>query len=230
MLDRLGCDAQVGMALYTGRLGLAEAFQHLAERPAGRSVADGRGRRAWGSARLLPFGPRVAARRAGAGQGSITRAPAASGSRARPRARPRSCCGSMPTAIATACASRCVSNRPVSATSAHAPAGARTAGWARSPAASARVRASAPEGSYTARLLADPDLLAAKLREEETELAEAADRAPRSTRPPTSSISRSRPSPATTSTSPRSSARSRGAPSSSPAGNEGCARPLYGHS
>jgi phosphoribosyl-ATP pyrophosphohydrolase/phosphoribosyl-AMP cyclohydrolase len=25
-LDRLGCDAQVGMALYTGRLGLAEAF------------------------------------------------------------------------------------------------------------------------------------------------------------------------------------------------------------
>jgi phosphoribosyl-AMP cyclohydrolase / phosphoribosyl-ATP pyrophosphohydrolase len=26
LLDRLGCDAQVGMALYTGRLGLAEAF------------------------------------------------------------------------------------------------------------------------------------------------------------------------------------------------------------
>jgi phosphoribosyl-ATP pyrophosphohydrolase len=26
LLDRLGCDAQIGMALYTGRLGLAEAF------------------------------------------------------------------------------------------------------------------------------------------------------------------------------------------------------------
>ena len=25
-LDRLGADAQIGMALYTGRLGLAEAF------------------------------------------------------------------------------------------------------------------------------------------------------------------------------------------------------------
>ena len=36
---------------------------------------------------------------------------------------------------------------------------------------------SAPEGSYTARLLADPTLLAAKLREEANELAEAADRA-----------------------------------------------------
>ena len=25
-LDRIGCDAQIGMALYTGKLGLAEAF------------------------------------------------------------------------------------------------------------------------------------------------------------------------------------------------------------
>ena len=36
---------------------------------------------------------------------------------------------------------------------------------------------SAPEGSYTAQLLADPDLLAAKLREEAAELAEAETRA-----------------------------------------------------
>jgi phosphoribosyl-ATP pyrophosphohydrolase len=38
----------------------------------------------------------------------------------------------------------------------------------------AERKASAPEGSYTARLLADPDLLGAKLREEANELAEAA--------------------------------------------------------
>jgi phosphoribosyl-ATP pyrophosphohydrolase/phosphoribosyl-AMP cyclohydrolase len=37
-------------------------------------------------------------------------------------------------------------------------------------------RASAPEGSYTAKLFRDPDLLAAKLREEAGELAEARDR------------------------------------------------------
>jgi phosphoribosyl-ATP pyrophosphohydrolase len=41
----------------------------------------------------------------------------------------------------------------------------------------AERKVSAPEGSYTARLLADPDLLAAKLREEAAELAEATDRA-----------------------------------------------------
>ena len=41
-LDELGCEAQIGMALYTGRLGLAEAYLRLGR--AGPDAALGRGR------------------------------------------------------------------------------------------------------------------------------------------------------------------------------------------
>ena len=75
-----------------------------------------------------------------------------------------------------ACASRCASSRPASAIWTRAPASAPTAASARSPAASPSASA-APDGSYTARLFADPALLGAKLREEAAELAEAETRA-----------------------------------------------------
>ena len=68
---------------------------------------------------------------------------------------------------------------PASATSTPAPAGARTRASATSRARSPSVASTAPPGSYTAKLFADPDLLGAKLREEADELAEA--RGPRRT-------------------------------------------------
>ena len=179
-LDRLGCDAQVGMALYTGRLGLAEAFAapSQSDRPDGlwpTVVVDERGVALGFCHSDLEF----PARRARAGPGrSTTRARAACGSRARPRARPRSCCGSTPTATATACASRCASSRRASATWARAPAGARTRGLgdARPPPRRAqgcrRPRAPTPPGCSPIRSCS-----AAKLREEAAELAEAEARA-----------------------------------------------------
>ena len=63
---------------------------------------------------------------------------------------------------------------PASATSTPAPAGARTRPRASGAHAGGAPR-QAPPGSYTAKLFADPDLLAAKLREEAAELAEASD-------------------------------------------------------
>ena len=82
-LDRLGCDAQVGMALYTGRLGLAEAFAAplTSDRPDGlwpTVVVDERG---IGARPLsIPTSPRCAPRSSRAGA-STTRARAASGSK-----------------------------------------------------------------------------------------------------------------------------------------------------
>ena len=71
-LDRIGCAAQVGMALYTGRLGLAEAFSApLAQRSPGWPVADRRCRRARHRSWPVLFRPRVPARRPGAGPGRL---------------------------------------------------------------------------------------------------------------------------------------------------------------
>ena len=120
------------------------------------------------SSRIDPRG------RAAADRASTSRARAACGSRARPAAPPRSCCASTSTATATARASWSASSRRASATSTPAPAGARTPASARSPARWRSAASAAPEGSYTAKLFADPALLGAKLREEADELAEAA--------------------------------------------------------
>ena len=177
-LDEIGADAQVGMALYTGRLDLADAIMAplVTDRPDGlypTVVVDERGvclGLVYSSQGIDPRG------RAPAGWASTSPARAACGSRARPAAPPRSCCASTSTATATARASSSASPAPASATSTPAPAGARTQGLGRLARTLAERREQAPHGSYTAKLFADPELLAAKLREEANELAEARDR------------------------------------------------------
>ena len=178
-LDEIGCDAQVGMALYTGRLDLADAIMApLGHRPAGRALSDGRGRRArrglglsairtssrcaprWSAAGHLPV---AHARPVGQGRDQ-GRHPGAAAHR--PRLRPR-----RPALRRAPAAARLLPPR------APAPAGARTTGLGDARPPPRRAQASAPEGSYTAKLFADPDLLGAKLREEADELAEAATRA-----------------------------------------------------
>ena len=189
----------------------------LQQRPSRRPVADGRGRRARRGARLLPFGPRIAARRPGAGPGRLPLA------LARPVAQGRDL-GRDPGAAADRCRLR---SRLPALHGAPAAAGLLSPGHphllgrgrrasARSRGASPSARLSAPEGSYTAKLFADPELLAAKLREEAAELAEAETRDAAIHEAADVLYFTLARSPATTSTSPRSSAPSTAAPSRSP--------------
>jgi phosphoribosyl-ATP pyrophosphohydrolase/phosphoribosyl-AMP cyclohydrolase len=178
LLDRLGCDAQVGMALYTGRLDLAEAFTAAlhSDRPDGlwpTVVVDERGV-ALGFCHSDLESLRAALER---GQGVY-------------HSRSRGLWIKGATSGATQellridadcdrdCLRFTVRQRPPG----FCHVGTRTC-WGEDNALGALARRlgarkrSAPEGSYTARLLADPTLLGAKLREEAAELAEAADRA-----------------------------------------------------
>ena len=177
-LDRLGCDAQVGMALYTGRLGLAEAFAAPlhSDRPDGlwpTVVVDERGV-ALGFCHSDLESLRAALER---GQGVY-------------HSRSRGLWIKGATSGATQellridadcdrdCLRFAVRQRPPG----FCHVGTRTC-WGEDMGLGdlarrlAARKLSAPEGSYTARLLADPTLLAAKLREEAGELAEAATRA-----------------------------------------------------
>ena len=177
-LDRLGCAAQVGMALYTGRLGLAEAFSAplRSDRQDGlwpTVVVDERGIALGLCYSDLEF----AARRLGAAaRASIARARAACGSRVRLRRDP----GAL--RIDADCDRDCLRFTVRQQPPGFCHLNTRTC-WGDEGGLGALARrlaerkVSAPEGSYTARLLADPDLLAAKLREEAAELAEATDRA-----------------------------------------------------
>jgi phosphoribosyl-ATP pyrophosphohydrolase/phosphoribosyl-AMP cyclohydrolase len=174
-LDRLGCDAQIGMALYTGRLGLAEAFAAplQGDRPDGlwpTVVVDERG-----VALGLCYSD-LESLRAALEQG-----------RGVYRSRARGLWVKGATSGATQellridadcdrdCLRVTVRQRPPG----FCHLNTRTC-WGEDGGLGALARrlaerkASAPEGSYTARLLADPDLLGAKLREEAAELAEAA--------------------------------------------------------
>jgi phosphoribosyl-ATP pyrophosphohydrolase len=176
-LDRLGCDAQVGMALYTGRLGLAKAFAAplRSDRPDGlwpTVVVDERGV-ALGMAHSDLESLRAALDR---GQGVY-------------HSRSRGLWIKGATSGATQellridadcdrdCLRFTVRQRPPG----FCHLGTRTC-WGEDTGLSALARrlaerkASAPAGSYTARLLADPALLEAKLREEAAELAQAESR------------------------------------------------------
>jgi len=177
-LDRLGADAQVGMALYTGKLDLADAIAAplRSDRPDGlfpTVVADERGLvlgLAWSSRDSLREAVR---RRAGVYQ-----------SRARGLWVKGESSGATQELLRVeldcdrdALAFRVRQKGPGFCHLARFSCFGEAEGLARLEATLAARRASAPEGSYTAKLLADPALLAAKLREEADELARATSRA-----------------------------------------------------
>ncbi len=176
-LDRLGCDAQVGMALYTGRLGLAEAFAAplTSDRPDGlwpTVVVDERGtalglcfsdlesliaalEQGQGVYRSRSRGPWVKGETSGATQEllGIDVDCDRDALRFTVRQQPPGFCH--------------LNTRTCWGADRGLGALARRL---------AERKAAAPAGSYTARLFADPELLGAKLREEAAELAEATSR------------------------------------------------------
>ncbi len=177
-LDRLGCDAQVGMALYTGRLGLAEAFAApvQSDRPDGlwpTVVVDERGV-ALGFCHSDLESLLAALER---GQGVYH-------SRSRGLWLKGATSGATQelVRIDADCDRDCLRFTVRQQPPGFCHLSTRTC-WGEEDGLGALARrlaerkVAAPEGSYTARLLADPELLAAKLREEANELAEAADRA-----------------------------------------------------
>lgn len=116
-LDRLGADAQVGMALYTGRLSLGDAISAplVSDRADGlvpTVVADERGTALDSLGRAVTVSPRpwnLAA-------GFISRGRADSGSRESNRVTRRNCCALISIAIAMRCDSPCASVGPDSVT------------------------------------------------------------------------------------------------------------------
>jgi phosphoribosyl-ATP pyrophosphohydrolase len=177
-LDRLGCDAQVGMALYTGTLALAEAFAA----PLRSDRADG----LW---------PTVVVDERGAALGlcyshlASLRAALEQG-RGIYHSRSRGMWIKGETSGATQellrvdadCDRDCLRFTVRQQPPGFCHLNTRTC-WGEDGGLGALARrlaarkASAPEGSYTAKLFADPALLAAKLREEAIELAQAEARA-----------------------------------------------------
>jgi phosphoribosyl-ATP pyrophosphohydrolase/phosphoribosyl-AMP cyclohydrolase len=173
-LDELGCYAQVGMALYTGRLGLAEAFAAplQSDRPDGlwpTVVVDERG-----TALGLCFSNLESLAAAlERGQGVY-----------HSRSRGLWVKGETSGAVQELLAIDADCDRDaLRFTVRQQPPGfchldTRTC-WGPDRGLGALIRrlaerkVAAPAGSYTARLFADPDLLGAKLREEAAELAEA---------------------------------------------------------
>jgi phosphoribosyl-AMP cyclohydrolase / phosphoribosyl-ATP pyrophosphohydrolase len=176
-LDRIGADAQVGMALYTGRLDLADAIMAplVSNRPDGlwpSVVVDERG-----VALGLVYSSRESIREAvRRGQGVY-----------QSRSRGLWVKGEMSGAVQELLRIDldCDRDSPRFVVRQRDPGfchlDTRTCwgddtGLGRLARTLAARRTSAPEGSYTARLFADPELLAAKLREEAQELTEATDR------------------------------------------------------
>lgn len=173
-LDRLGVDAQVGMAIYTGRLGLGEAFAAplRSDRPDGlwpTVVVDERGRAlglAWSNEQSLREAIETGEGVYWSRQRGLWRKGERSGATQRLLRVDLDCDrDALRFVVRQEGAGFCHrgtwgcfgEERGLGAL-------ARTLG--------AR-KAGAPEGSYTARLFEDPSLLAAKLEEEARELAEA---------------------------------------------------------
>jgi phosphoribosyl-ATP pyrophosphohydrolase/phosphoribosyl-AMP cyclohydrolase len=177
-LDRLGCAAQVGMALYTDRLGLAEAFAAplVSDRPDGlwpTVVADERGTalglcysdlaslraaldQGWGVYHSRTRGLWIKGETSGAVQELLRVAADCDRDALRFTVRqqpPGFCHLATPTCWGA------------------------DQGLGELARRLAARKEAAPPGSYTARLFADPALLGAKLREEAGELAAAATRA-----------------------------------------------------
>ena len=177
-LDRLGCDAQVGMALYTGKLGLGEAFAG----PLKSDRADG----LWptvvvderGVALGLCYSDLESLRAA------LERGEGVYHSRTRGQWIKGATSGATQELLRVDadCDRDCLRFTVRQQPPGFCHLDTRTCwgdesglgGLARR---LAERKLAAPAGSYTARLLADPDLLGAKLREEAGELAEAEARA-----------------------------------------------------
>jgi phosphoribosyl-ATP pyrophosphohydrolase len=171
-LDRLGCDAQVGMALYTDRLPLAEAFAAplKSDRPDGlwsTVVVDERGT-ALGLCHSDLDSLRAALDRGEGVYHSRTRGLWVKGATS----------GAVQELLRVAadCDRDCLRFTVRQQPPGFCHLATRTCwGSDRGLGALARLLAerktAAPAGSYTARLLADPALLGAKLREEAAELA-----------------------------------------------------------
>ncbi len=176
-LDKLGIDAQVGMALYTGAMDLSEplAGTLTSDRPDGlwpTVVVDERG-----VALGLAYSNAQSLRAAIAERRGIY------WSRARGLWRKGETSGHTQTLLRVDadCDRDCLRFvvRQEGAAGAFCHAGTRTCwgvDWG-TPALERRVRGAHPPCSYTKRLLDDPDLLAAKLQEEAAELATASTRA-----------------------------------------------------
>jgi phosphoribosyl-AMP cyclohydrolase / phosphoribosyl-ATP pyrophosphohydrolase len=174
-LDRIGCDAQIGMALYTGRLPLAEAFAAAltSDRPDGlwpTVVVDERGVAlglCWSDLDSLGT--------------ALERGVGAYHSRSRGLWVKGETSGATQELLAVAadCDRDALRFTVRQAGTGFCHLDTRTC-WGEEAGLGALARrlqarrAGAPAGSYTARLFADPALLAAKLREEADELARAA--------------------------------------------------------
>ena len=176
-LDRLGADAQVGMALYEGRLGLAEAFcaPLSSDRPDGlwpTVVTDERG-----TALGLVYSDLESVRCALEEGRGVYR------SRTRGLWRKGESSGATQELVRLQAdcdrdALRAVVRQAGTGFchTGNATCFGPESGWERLERTLAARRDAAPDGSYTARLLSDPVLLTAKLTEEARELAEAEDR------------------------------------------------------
>jgi phosphoribosyl-AMP cyclohydrolase / phosphoribosyl-ATP pyrophosphohydrolase len=177
-LDRLGCDAQVGMALYTGRLGLAEAFAAplRSDRPDGlwpTVVVDERGV-ALGLCYSDLASLRAALERSQGVYHSRTRGLWVKGA--------TSGATQELLRVDADCDRDCLRFTVRQQPPGFCHRSTRTcwgedAGLGALARRLAERRTVAPAGSYTARLLADPQLLGAKLHEEAGELAAAEARA-----------------------------------------------------
>jgi len=176
-LDRIGCDAQIGMALYTGKLGLAEAFTA----PLSSDRADG----LWstvvvderGTALGLCYSDMESLTTA------LQRGIGVYHSRSRGLWIKGETSGAVQELIGVAvdCDRDCLRFTVRQADPGFCHLDTRTC-WGDDRGLSRLLRRlearrrEAPEGSYTARLFGDPNLLGAKLREEADELATASDR------------------------------------------------------
>ncbi len=175
-LDRLGADAQVGMALYTGRLPLAEAFAAplTSDRPDGlwpTVVVDGHGRAlglCWSNAESLAIAIETGrgvywSRRRGLWEKGAT-----SGARQRVHRIDLDCDRDVLRFTVSQEGAGFCHLETATCWGAHRGLGALEATLQ-------TRRAHAPAGSYTARLFEDRGLLRAKLVEEAAELADAED-------------------------------------------------------
>jgi phosphoribosyl-AMP cyclohydrolase / phosphoribosyl-ATP pyrophosphohydrolase len=178
LLDRLGCDAQVGMALYTGKLGLAEALAAplKSDRPDGlwpTVVVDERG-----VALGLCYSDLESLRAA------LERGQGVYHSRSRSLWIKGASSGATQELlrIDADCDRDCLRFTVRQQPPGFCHLNTRTC-WGEESGLGTLARrlaarkSAAPAGSYTARLLADPALLGAKLREEAGELADAEARA-----------------------------------------------------